>query len=97
MVPIPAWTHLFVIVLQADVSVREVRKKGEKMLIVLTVCKILSGECREVTIPLNDMVATPFQCAHAGQIALAQWQNVHPADRVKKYQCTTSDRYARPA
>ncbi|MEJ1161097.1 hypothetical protein [Prosthecomicrobium sp. N25] len=67
------------------------------MLVVFTVCTLLGGECREITMPLAEEVTTPYGCVRSGQLLVAEWLREHLAShRVEGgYRCVPPARYAR--
>lgn len=66
------------------------------VVLVLAVClHINPTDCREVHLPMIAQSATPYQCAHNGQVAAEEWSRSHPDWRVRRWTCVPEERLER--
>lgn len=66
------------------------------LVLVLAVCLELDPQdCREIQLPMLAEAATPYQCAHNGQIEAVKWVESHPQWRVRRWKCVPEERLER--
>jgi hypothetical protein len=63
------------------------------MLIVMTLCSILTGaDCHEETMVLDRTDMTPQACVAVAQVAMADYIQAFPNQRVTKFKCVPPNR-----
>lgn len=67
------------------------------MILVLIVCSIYGGSCRDAWIDDPDRAMTPMSCITSAQTKMAQWKAEHPGLRIEKFRCVDPNRMERGA
>lgn len=62
------------------------------MLILLTICSIVSGDCRTETVNLDAHEMTPNACIAQAQPAIASYMAAYPNYDVKRFRCVPANR-----
>ncbi|RYD69764.1 MAG: hypothetical protein EOP84_27830 [Verrucomicrobiaceae bacterium] len=62
------------------------------MLIVLTICSILTTDCRDETMNLDAHEMTPPACQSVAQAAIADFMQAFPNYRPTRFKCIPANR-----
>lgn len=65
------------------------------MLIILTICNVLTGACANEPLPYPHAAPNPAMCTMQSQAVVAEYMQSFPGYRAERVRCMSEDDYAK--